>query len=147
MATQHETLHLASELRTVITRLVKKLRTQSGSIGSLSLTERAVLKLLDEFKQLLPSELASKEKITTQSMSQILNHLSELGLIIRTPSETDKRKVLISMSDAGQDLLYKTRHERDEWLGKALLETCSADDLEQLKKSIAPLSRIVNFDI
>ncbi|QQL48842.1 MarR family winged helix-turn-helix transcriptional regulator [Mucilaginibacter ginkgonis] len=122
------------------------MRSKSGAIGSLSLTERSVLKLLDEHKQLLPSELAVIEKITTQSMSQILNHLTELDLIIRTPSETDKRKVLITMSAAGLELLYKTRHERDEWLAKALQETCTDTELEVLIKAVGPLSRVVNFE-
>ena len=74
---------LASDLRTVITRLVKKLRTKSAATGNMSLTERSVISLLDLHKELLPSELASMEKITTQSISQILNHLEELGYINR----------------------------------------------------------------
>ena len=73
-------LQLASEMRTVITRLIKKLRKHSVTGMSLSLTERSTMGLLDLHGELLPNELAAMEKITTQSMSQILNHLYELGL-------------------------------------------------------------------
>ncbi len=137
---------LASDLRMVITRLIKKLRNKSTANEKLSLTERSTLWLLDQHKELLPSELAAMEKITTQSMSQILNHLSELGYIARRISETDKRKAIISLSKDGQNILYKVRNERDEWLNKALKETCSAEEQELLRRALTPLTRLVDFD-
>ena len=139
-------LQLASDLRTVTTRLIKKLRSKSSASGELSFTERSTIASLDLHKELLPNELASMEKITTQSMSQILNHLLELGYIKRRVSQTDKRKVIISLSKAGQNVLYKVRSERDEWLNKALHETCSAKELEVLRKAILPLTKLVDFD-
>src|SRR5271163_1322289 len=91
-------LQLASNLRMVITRLIKKMRSKSSANEKLSLTERSTIALLDQHKKLLPSELAAMEKITNQSMSQILSHLLELGYITRTMSEADKRKVIISLT-------------------------------------------------
>jgi DNA-binding MarR family transcriptional regulator len=137
---------LATDLRMVITRLIKKLRNKSAAGEKLSLTERSTLALLDQHKELLPSELAAMEKITTQSMSQILSHLLELGYISRKISKTDKRKSIISLSKRGQDILYKVRNERDEWLNKALQETCSEKDQDMLLRAIAPLTRLVDFD-
>ncbi len=139
-------LQLASELRTVIARLVKKLRAHSETGGKLSLTERSTLSLLDQHGELLPNELAAMEKITAQSMSQILNHLSELGYIIRRVSKTDKRKIIVSLSKAGQHTLYKVRSERDEWLAKALQQSCSAKEQEWLRRAIIPLTRLVDFE-
>lgn len=141
-----QNLQLASDLRTVVTRLNKKLRKKSVSAEKLSLTERSTIALLDQHKTLLPSELAAMEKITTQSMSQILNHLFELGCITRTLSDTDKRKVLISLSPAGQEILYRARTEKDEWLNKILTENFSDRERELLGKAIAPLTRLVDFD-
>lgn len=137
---------LASDLRMVITRLIKKLRAKSATGEKLSLTERSTLALLDQHKELLPSELAAMEKITTQSMSQILNHLVELDYITRRISKTDKRKSIISISKTGQHILYKVRNERDEWLNTALQETCSAKELDMLCRVLAPLTRLVDFD-
>lgn len=144
MNKQH--LELASELRTVTTRLVKKLRKKSATGEGLSLTERSTIGLLDQYKQLLPNELAAMEKITTQSMSQILNHLFELGLIIRTPSETDKRKVIISLSETGKSTLYKVRHERDEWLSDAIAEVLTPEEHFALLKALKPLTKLVDFE-
>jgi len=137
---------LASDLRTVITRLIKKLRTKSETGLKLSLTERSTIALLDQHKELLPNELASMEKITTQSMSQILNHLLELGYINKRISKTDKRKSIISLSKAGQNTLNKLRNEREEWLNQALQETCSAKELDALRRAIGPLTKLVDLN-
>ena len=136
----------ASELRTVITRLIKKLRRQSISGQHLSLTERSTLALLYQHTQLLPSELAAMEKITNQSMSQILNHLLQLGYIIRTASETDKRKVIISLTQAGENVLLQVHNERDEWLTKAIEQTCTEEEKALLKQALIPLTKIVDFE-
>jgi DNA-binding MarR family transcriptional regulator len=137
---------LASQIRITTTRLIKKLRKKSETGEKLSLTERSTIALLDQHKQLLPSELAGMEKITTQSMSQILNHLSELGYINRETPATDKRKSIISLTDAGREVLYRVRHERDEWLHKAINELCTAEEQDLITKALIPLTKIIDFD-
>ena len=138
-------LEFASDLRVVITRLIKKLRKESPTGSQLSLTERSTMALLYQHKALLPSELAAMEMITNQSMSQVLNHLFELGYIIRTNSLTDKRKINISLSTDGEHVLLQLRHERDEWLAKAIKNTFTADEHELLKQVIGPLNRLVDY--
>jgi len=138
-------LRYVSDLRTVVTRLIKKLRKESITGQQLSLTERSTLGLLLQHGELLPSELAAMEKITNQSMSQILSHLLEEGLIIRTDSETDKRKVIISLTEKGEQLILKMRIEKDEWLAEAINASCTAEEQEILKQAIGPLTKIVDF--
>jgi DNA-binding MarR family transcriptional regulator len=139
-------LHLAAELRTVVGRLIKKIRSHSPTHGHLSLTERAVIKLLAQGQPLLPSELAAQEKVTTQSMSQILTHLDELGYITRQPSAIDKRKVLIALSAAGQAVLPAVRQEADEWLYQALQQSCTPEELASLSHTLPLLAKLVDFD-
>lgn len=137
--------YLAAELRTVITRLVKKLRKKSEVGAQLSLTQRSTLAMLYQ-QEMLPSELAAQEKITNQSMSQVLNHLEELGLINRKAAETDKRKVLVSISENGVALLMKMRDERNHWLSRAIAETCFPPEQEALLKAVGPLTKILEFE-
>ena len=137
--------HLAAELRTVITRLVKKLRKKSEVGSQLSLTQRSTLAMLYQ-SEMLPSELAAHEKITNQSMSQVLNHLDDLGLINRKPSETDKRKVVVSISEKGVSLLLQMREERNHWLARAIAETCFPPEQEAMLKAIGPLTKILDFE-
>lgn len=146
MASQPTDLQLASDFRTVVTRMIKKLRTKNTTGDELSLTERSVLGLLLEQKEMLPSELAVAEKITSQSMSTIINHLLQLGYINRKASQTDKRKVLVSLTKAGQDVISKRRHERDEWLQHAISETLSQREQDMLRKLMEPLQRLVEFE-
>ncbi|GAA3957277.1 MarR family winged helix-turn-helix transcriptional regulator [Mucilaginibacter dorajii] len=143
---QQKDIQLAVDLRTVVTRLIKILRRHSVTADKLSLTERSVIAALDLHKELLPNELATMEKITTQSMSQILANLQQRGLIKRRISETDKRKAIITLSETGAQMLYQVRTERNAWLNEAIEATCTAGEQELLKKAIGPLTKIVNFE-
>jgi DNA-binding MarR family transcriptional regulator len=141
----HKNIQLASDLRSAITRLIKKLRKESATGMQLSFTERSTMSLLQQHKALLPSELAAMEMITNQSMSQVLNHLSELGYITRTASQTDKRKVNISLSEVGESTLMQVRHERDEWLANAIMESCTTEEQAILEQALGPLTKLVDF--
>lgn len=144
--TDQKDIQLAADLRTVVTRLIKVLRRHSVTADKLSLTERSTIALLDQHKELLPNELAAMEKITTQSMSQILANLQQRGIINRRISATDKRKAIITLSDLGSQMLYQVRNERNAWLNDAIAATCTAEEQELLKKAIGPLTKIVDFE-
>src|SRR5580693_1902180 len=92
---------IAAKLRVVMSRLIKILRTEMKSDDLLSLTERSTLALVYQYTAILPSELSAMEKVTGQSMSQIINKLLSRGYVKKTPSRTDKRKVIITITAAG----------------------------------------------
>ena len=137
---------IAVQLRPLLTRLVRKLRKLSPSDGLLSQGERAVLVLLDQQGKMLSGELAIMEKITPQSMGQLLNHLAALQLITKTVSTDDKRKIFISLSAAGRQRIQKVRKERDEWLTKAIEAVCTEKEKDILLKAIGPLTKLVDFN-
>jgi DNA-binding MarR family transcriptional regulator len=143
---QEKNIQLASDLRTVVTRMVKKLRRESVTAQQLSLTERSTMSLLYQHKELLPSELASMEKITNQSMSQILNELLKFNYISRTASDTDGRKVIISLTEEGEKTILQMRSERDMWLARAIRETCNEEEEALLRKVIETLTKLVDFE-
>jgi len=145
MATQSD-IKLVAEMRTTITRLVKKLRKHSVTGMALSLTERSVMGLLYNEGELLPNELAAREKITTQSMSQILHHLAELGYINRRSSKEDKRKSIISLSAKGASVVEQVRHEKDNWLYEAITNACTPEEISILKKALVPLNKLVDYE-
>lgn len=145
MAKQSD-LELVSEIRTTLTRLVKKMRKHTVTGMMLSLTERSVMGLLNEEKEMLPNELAAREKITNQSMSQILNHLDELGYINRRVSKDDKRKWLITLSAKGTAAIEQLRNEKDTWLYEAVTKSCSPEEISLLKKALIPLQKLVDFE-
>ncbi len=137
---------LASLLRTVVTRLFKKLRTETTTGQQLSLTERSTLSLLHQHGQLISTELATMEKVTNQSMSQVISHLTALGYITKIASETDKRKVFISLSDKGKSFIQQVQQEREEWLARAIHDNFTEDEKKLLAKALTPLNRLIDFD-
>lgn len=135
---------LAAKLRPTLTRLVRKMRKLSPLNGILSQTERSVLVLLEN-QSYLSAELAVMEKITPQSMGQVLNRLSSLSMITKNISAVDKRKIYVSLSPKGIETIQQVRQERDEWLGKAIAEVCDEDDQKALMAAVNALEKLVNF--
>ena len=137
-------IEVAAALRTVIHRLVKLLRRETHEKGPFSLTERSVLGSLYQLGDQPPSTLAQLEKVTSQSMSQIISHLDEAGMIRKTPSGEDKRKVLLSLSPAGRAYVEDARVRKQEWLAHALQKKVSPAEKDVLMESLKILTKIID---
>jgi len=137
------TKELSTSLRAVISGLHKGLRKQLYSTNAYSMTEIDTIRHLYHSTSLLPSELAVLTRIKTQSMSQILNKIEKHGVILRTPSETDKRKVYISLSPLGLEMVQKIKYDKDEWLQDTIEKTLTAEEIELLEKALPLLRKLV----
>ena len=135
-----DSAELSSALRTVISALHKGLRKQMYSVDSYSMTEIDTIRHLMRNERLLPSELAVLAKITTQSMSQILNKMENMGIITKTRSENDKRKIYVSLTEYGRGMVKQTRCEREEWL-RGQIEQKLTDDEQAMVAAILPVLR------
>jgi DNA-binding MarR family transcriptional regulator len=134
---------LASSLRNVVSALHKRLRKQAGVVGMYSMTEVETIAHLFRVSSLLPTELAALTRVKTQSMSQILKKMEEQGIIKRTPSKEDKRKVYISLTASGKKLIEKVRYDKDEWLKDAIEKSLTAKEKESIVKILPLLNKIV----
>jgi DNA-binding MarR family transcriptional regulator len=92
---------------------------------------------------MLPSELAAKEKVTSQSMSQIINKLNEIGFILKTPSLEDKRKVIITITPKGKEFIDVRMNQKMEWLEKAIKDKTTDAEKDVLKSAVAILTKLV----
>ena len=137
------TTELSTSLRTVISGLHKGLRKQLYSANTFSMTEIDTIRHLYHSTSLLPSELAVMTKITTQSMSQVLNKMEKHGIILRTPSETDKRKVYISLSAFGLEMVKQIKYDREEWLKSVIEKKLTPEDMELLAKALPVLHKLI----
>ncbi len=135
---------LAPDIRKAISRLMRQFK-KKGRNSPLSMTERSTMSALDLYGQLLPSELAEMEKITAQSMTQILNHLAELGYIQKRTAAEDKRKIFISLNMEGRTALAEIRHETIEWLEQAMEALLSEAEMETLKKAAPILYKLADY--
>jgi DNA-binding MarR family transcriptional regulator len=137
-------MEIATNLRITLNRIVKVMRRETRNDGQLSLTERSTLGLLYPDVQLAPTDIARTEKVTTQSMSQVVNHLVELNFVARTPSADDGRKTLVSLTDLGKARVEQARQEKQEWLAKALHEKVSNAEKVLLVDALKILTKLVD---
>ena len=121
MPTMTKTAELASILRVSVMRLARRLRAERLD-SSLSLTQLATIATLERHGPLTPRELADHEKVQPPSMTRVLATLEDLGLIVRTPHETDGRQHLVSLTQSARELLREDRRRREAWLSKRLAE-------------------------
>ena len=141
---QPRDMEIAASLRITLNRIVKVMRRETRNDGQLSLTERSTLGLLYPDVQMAPTDIARTEKVTTQSMSQVVNHLVELNFVARTPSADDGRKTLLSLTDTGRARVEQARQEKQEWLAKALHEKMSAAEKDVLVDALKILTKLVD---
>lgn len=136
---------LASSLRDTASRMHKRLRSEVKSADGFSLTERATLSYLYYNGPQFPSDLAAMAMIKAQSMSQIVNHLEDLDIIDKTPSEIDKRKVSISLTAFGKQIVEQSRHERDMWLDTAIESSLSTEEKKTLQQALVLINKLINY--
>jgi len=137
-----DTLVLSSTLRSLISAIHKGLRKQVYSTKTYSMTEMDTIGYLFRSPRLLPSELAALTKIKTQSMSQILKKMENQGLIARTTSTKDKRKVYISLTSSGKKMVVNYKYEKDEWLKSVIEESLTDKEKEILEKALPVLKKL-----
>ena len=137
---------LSSSLRSVISSLHKGLRKRMNAANTYSMTEMETIAHLARSSALLPTTLASLTRVKTQTMSQIIKKLEMQGIIKRTPSGDDKRKIFISLTTRGKKWVENTKYERDEWLKKAIEKSLSGKEREALVKVLPILNKLAEIN-
>jgi DNA-binding MarR family transcriptional regulator len=136
-----EVTHAAGELRALIGRLSRRLR-QTSAAGELTLSQASVLSLLDREGPATPGTLAAKEHISPQSMGTIVASLEALGLVTRTPDPTDGRCLVVSLTEAGLQVVQGARQQRQERVARALAEHFTAREQQTLIAALPLLERL-----
>ena len=132
---------IAAELRVSIGLLVRRLR-QVPVKGGLTLSETSALARLDRGGPTTPGELAKQEQISPQSMGATLAALQVRGLIERRPDPGDGRRAVMSVTDAGLDLLRSRRNAKVRQLARALAAEFTPAELERLADAAPLLERL-----
>ncbi len=88
-----------------------------------------------------PTALAEDQHVQPPPMTRIVNALVEAGLVRRDEDPSDRRQVLVSITDAGMAEVKETRRRRNEWLAGRLAELDPAER-EVLARARGPAARI-----
>jgi DNA-binding MarR family transcriptional regulator len=132
---------VAGALRVSIGLLVRRLR-QAKSEGDLTLPESSALAHLDRGGPTTSAALAKVEQISPQSMGTTLGGLERRGLIERRPDPEDGRRIVMSLTDAGLQMLRNRRDAGTEHLAKARSTEFSGSELKQLMVGAQLIERL-----
>jgi DNA-binding MarR family transcriptional regulator len=132
---------VAAALRVSIGLLLRRLR-QVQVEGELTLPESSALVRLDRGGPTTPGELAKLEQISPQSMGATLAALEARGLVERRPDPRDGRRVVLSVTEAGRDVLLDKRNARARQLAQALSAGFTPAELRQLMAAAPLLERL-----
>src|ERR1700726_3008074 len=115
---------LATALRISVSRLARRLRAQRAASGMteavLSETQLAALSALEVHQAMTRGELAEHEKVQPPSMTRVIAVLEERDLVLRSPHPTDRRQVILTVTEEGRALVQRVRRRKDAWLAQRL---------------------------
>jgi DNA-binding MarR family transcriptional regulator len=131
---------LAGRLRLTIARTARRLRQETGTELSPSLT--AALSTIERHGPLTPGEVATRERIQRPTATRVLARLEEQGLIDRMPDVRDGRSSLLTASTAGRDLLAELRTRKTAFLA-ARIEDLDDEDRATLERAAGILERML----
>jgi DNA-binding MarR family transcriptional regulator len=134
---------LAAQIRTILSRLKRRLREQGGR-GDLTPSQISVLLRIEKEGAATVSGLARAEGMRPQSMSSIVTSLQDAGLVSGIADPNDGRKTLMSLSKKCEKLLREGRAARQDWLTAIILQKLSAQEQQQLFTTLELLSRLTD---
>ena len=141
MTREPDVSDVAVALRDSIGLLLRRMRQQQPD-GALTLPEGAAMTRLNRGGPTTSSALAKLEQISPQSMGATLAGLEARGLVARHPDPADGRRVVLSVTEAGQRILQDKRNARTDQLAQALSARFTPDEIGQLAVAAPLLERL-----
>jgi len=141
MTEEPDVRDIAAALRVSIGLLRRRLR-QVRTGDDLTMPESSALARLDRTGPATPGALAKAEQISPQSMGATLAALEARGLVERHADPADGRRVVLSVTGAGLELLRTKRGARIEQMAQALSAGFTAAELRHLAAAAPLLERL-----
>jgi DNA-binding MarR family transcriptional regulator len=139
-ATRTTIAELASQLRPALLRLTRIVRNQRVDL-SVTLTQLSAMGTLRKHGPMSAGELANMERVQPPSMTKVLAHLEQRGLVRRDVHPTDRRQAILAITPEGEALLDSERRSRDAWLSRRLA-TLSPDERALLQRVLPVLDKL-----
>jgi DNA-binding MarR family transcriptional regulator len=133
---------VAGEIRGTLGALYRRIR-QTKKVGDLTLPESSALSRLQHSGPMAAATLAKLEQISPQSIGATVASLEARGLIERSADPGDGRRVILSLTSAGDATVKARRSARDEQFTRAL-SALSAAERAQLLEVMQLLERLAD---
>jgi len=135
---------LASSLRVSVAMLTRRLRSERDPENELlPVGQLSVLGALFRNGECSVGELAALERVQPPSMTRTVNCLVDGGYVDRRAHETDRRQVVVALSDQGKVTLAADRRRRDAWLARRLREL-TPDERHVLREAAPIIERLAH---
>ncbi|WP_406272858.1 MarR family transcriptional regulator [Actinacidiphila glaucinigra] len=136
-----EPIEVGAALRLSVGRIARRLR-QAHAVGDVTLSEVSVIARLDRDGPDSPGSLAELERVRPQAMATTLAGLEERGLVSRRPDAHDRRRVVMTVTEAGLKVLADRRSESVQRLAAVLGGQFTAEERRQLVDALPLLDRL-----
>ena len=140
--TEIDTVAVADKLRPALLRVGRELRREARDVG-VSPEQVSLLVTIKYAPGIGVRELAARERVSPPAMSKHVDRLERDGLVERTPSADDRRRVGLTLTDEGQRVLRRVRSRRTAWLASCL-RGLSSDELAAVEAAVEPLNRLLH---
>ena len=140
--TELDTMNLAEALRPVLLRVGRELRREAREAG-VSPEQVSLLVAIKYGPGIGVRELAARERVSPPALSNRVDRLEQDGLVARTPSDDDRRRVGLTLTDEGQRVLRRVRSRRTAWLVTRLGQL-SSDELAAIEAAVGPLALLLD---
>src|SRR5579862_4021020 len=137
-----DVMAVADRLRPTLLQLARELRREK--IAGVSPHQVGLLVAIKYAPGVTVGELAAEERVSTAAMSKRVSRLERDGLVTRTPSETDRRCVGLTLTEEGQRTLRRVRSRRTAWLASRLGALTPAE-LAAVGAAAEPLARLLDL--
>lgn len=100
--------------------------------------EAAVLRAIDNPDPLAQGEIARRMSVDRTTMVALIDDLQERGLVQRRQDPEDRRKNVVELTDAGQEITRQATRAADQ-AERTFLSPLPASEAEQFKKTLRAL--------
>ena len=138
-------MQTAIELMTAMTRLRARLRAESAH-GEMSWTWSQLTtlgRIIDE-EPTTTSALAQAEHVRRQSMAETISALRFGGLICSVQDPADGRKMLLSATPKGRELIATIPAAREAWLDVTIQTFLDPGDQATLRRAAEIMNRLAD---
>ena len=142
VSVSEEAVRAASDLRSVVSRLRRRLREVNVGEG-LTPSQTSALVRLGKEGPLTTSGLAGAEGMRPQSMAAIVAVLERHGLIERHDDPEDGRRQLLTLTGRGRERFEGGLQARREWLALTMQERYTHAERRTIVEALALLERLV----
>jgi DNA-binding MarR family transcriptional regulator len=133
---------LANELRPLLIRLGRELRKETADLGVTG-GQVTMLYLISEHPGIGLRELADHERVATPTASGLIDRLERARLVHRVRSQTDRRRVGLTITPAGRRKLAAVRARRTAWLTERL-ERLAPAQRAAIERALRPLATLID---